>query len=109
MIFQHPTTHHKVRINRKDHTTWATLVKDGYINVTPPHSARKQELNTAFVQLGTLARTKACLTMSLTQCRHMMTQHQQQRLIDAQSVLDSLYKDVLAKFHSKSKQDPEGG
>lgn len=102
MIFQHPTTKHKTRVKRTNYELRAHLIRTGYVDVTPPPSARKQQCSEAFVKLGTVSRTKACLRMVQHQCSGMLTQADICRLRSAESLMTSLQHQLNQTFKRPS-------
>lgn len=101
MIFQHPDRikhPNKMVISRRHHLTIHQLIRDGWVDITPPRSPKQIEHSKRFLSYGTLQRTRGCISQVFHYESFNMTEEQRKALNKAEIVLQQLSK----KYRSQS-------
>lgn len=95
MIFQHPDRikhPNKKVISRRHHLTIHQLIRDGWVDITPPRSPKQIEGVKLWRSLGDLTRTRANLRQIFSNERGTLRPEQIKALNQAEIVLQQLIK-----------------
>lgn len=99
MIFQHPdrkTNPHKKIISRHHHITIHQLIRDGWIDITPPRSPKQIAHAKNFRNHGTLVRLKHNLHDVFRIEQGKLSEEQRRTLNKAEIVIQQLIKKYQA-------------